>query len=141
LHIGSAQSALEVGALDLRLRLTGDAKRGLLLAGDIGVARARYEPKPAKGKPSARAWYEGLPPRLTIDLTLRGPPDAVVVGVRHLPDVSVGFECHVRANARAGSMTGALRGDGAYSRFALSLYHVFVEHGAADVRGCHPFNQ
>ncbi len=141
LHVGSAQSALEVGALDLQLQLTGDATRGLLLAGELGVARARYDPKPAKGKPSSRAWYEGLPPRLTIDLTLRGPPDAVVVGVPHLPDVSVGFECHVRADAHAGSLTGGLRGTGAYSRFALSLYHVFVEHGAADVRGCHPFSQ
>ncbi|HTA20879.1 MAG TPA: hypothetical protein VK989_16410, partial [Polyangia bacterium] len=141
LHVGNAQSTLEVGALDLQLHLTGDATRGLLLAGELGVARARYDPKPSTGRPSSRAWYEGLPPHLTIDLTLRGPPDAVVVGVHHLPDVSVGFECHVRANAHAGSMTGGLRGSGAYSRFALSLYHLFVEHGTADVRGCHPFSR
>jgi len=141
LHVGSAASDLEVGALDLRLRLTGDGARGLLLAGEIGVARARYDPKPAKGKPASRAWYAGLPPHLTIDLTLRGPPGAVVVGVRHVPDVSVGFDCRVRANARAGSMSGGLRGSGAYSRVALSLYHLFVEHGSVDVRGCHPFKE
>ena len=141
LRVGDAKMGLEIGALDLRLRLTGDATGELLLAGDVGIARARYDPKPAKGPPSSRAWYAGLPPHLTLDLTLRAPAGALVVGVSRVPNLSVGFDCHLRASARAGTLTGGLRGGTPYSRLALSAYHLFVERGAVDIRSCRPFRE
>ncbi|HEY2731043.1 MAG TPA: hypothetical protein VGK52_13960 [Polyangia bacterium] len=132
LRVGNARSAFTIGALDLRLRLTGDPARELVLAGDVGVSRARVDPfvhkKTASGP--ARPWFEALPPRLTLDLTVHGPADALVVAVPVLPDVDLGFHCRVSGNARAGSISGQLRGRGLYSRLLLALF------GPAGARQC-----
>jgi hypothetical protein len=125
LRVGDAKSPFEIGALDLRLRLTGDPERELVLSGDVGVARARLDPfsggkKKAAGPP--RPWFESLPPHLTLDLTVHGPANALVVDVPVLPDVDVGFRCHVAGNARGGRISGELRGEGAYSRLMLSIF-------------------
>ncbi|HVR03501.1 MAG TPA: hypothetical protein VMT47_15295 [Polyangia bacterium] len=132
LRVGNARSAFAIGALDLRLRLTGDPARELVLAGDVGVARARVDPfihkKTASGP--ARPWFEALPPRLTLDLTVHGPNDALVVAVPVLPDLDLGFDCRVSGNARGGSISGRLRGRGLYSRLLLSMF------GPAGARQC-----
>jgi len=125
LRVGDATTPFEIGALDLRLRLAGDPARELVLSGDVGIARARLDPfggpkKKATGP--ARPWFESLPPRLTLDLTVHGPANALVVDVPVLPDVDVGFRCHVTGSARGGTMSGELRGRGAYSRLMLSLF-------------------
>jgi hypothetical protein len=124
LRVGDARSPFEIGALDLRLRLTGDPERALLLSGDLGVARARFDPFAGKKKSTgpARPWFESLPPRLTLDLTLHGPADAVIVDVPVLPDVDLGFRCRVSGSARGGTITGELRGRGGYSRLMLALF-------------------
>jgi hypothetical protein len=124
LRVGDAKSPFEIGALDLRLRLTGDPDRELLLSGDVGVTRARFDPFGGKKKAAgpARPWFESLPPHLTLDLTLHGPGDAVVVDVPVLPDVDLGFRCRVVGNARGGTISGEVRGRGAYSRLMLALF-------------------
>ena len=124
LRIGDARSPLAIGALDLHLRLAGDPERELVLSGDVGVARARVNPfggKRSKSGP-ARPWFEGLPPRLTLDVTLHGPDDAVVVAVPVLPDIDIGFRCHVAGSARGGTISGQVRGGGPYSRLMLALF-------------------
>jgi hypothetical protein len=124
LRVGDAKSSFEIGALDLQLRLAGDPERALVLSGDVGVARARFDPFAPKKKSTgpARPWFEALPPRLTLDLTLHGPRDAVVVDVPVLPDVGVGFRCRVSGSSRGGTISGELRGAGAYSRLMLALF-------------------
>jgi hypothetical protein len=124
LRVGDAKSSLEIDALDLKLRLEGDPARELVLRGDVGVARARVDPFAKKKKSSgpARPWFEALPPRLTLDLTVHGPDDAIVVDVPVLPDVGLGFRCHVAGNARGGTISGRLRGSGLYSRILIGLF-------------------
>ena len=125
LRVGDAKSPFEIGALDLRLRLAGDPARELVLSGDVGVARARVDPFAGKKKSKsgpARPWFEALPPRLTLDLMVHGPDDALVVDVPVLPDIDLGFRCHVAGSARGGTISGELRGRGGYSRLMLSLF-------------------
>jgi hypothetical protein len=124
LHVGDATSSFEIDSLDLDLRLEGDPARELVLKGDVGVARARVDPFAKKKKSSgpARPWFEGLPPHLTLDLTVHGPDDAIVVNVPVLPDVGLGFRCHVAGNAHGGTISGRLRGSSLYSRIAIGLF-------------------
>jgi hypothetical protein len=123
-----------VGALDLRLRLAGDPARELVLSGDVGIANARVDPfagKKSSGGGPARPWFESLPPWLTLDLTLHGPPDAIVVAVPVLPDLDLGLRCRVRGDSRKASIAGELRGRGLYSRLMLAL---FGPEGARECR-------
>jgi hypothetical protein len=137
LRVGDAKSSFEVGALDLRLRLAGDPERELVLSGDIGVARARFDPFGPKKKSTGppRPWFESLPPHLTLDLTLHGPSDAVTVDVPVLPDIDLGFRCRVRGSSRGGTISGELRGGGAYSRLMIALF------GPDGVRECRVLKQ
>jgi hypothetical protein len=139
LQIGDARAALHIRDLDFRLRLVGDPATALALTGDVGVAGARLDAK--RGAPAAsgasRPWYTSLPPRLTLDLTVHGPANALVVAVPG-PDVTVGFDCHVRASARGAALTGHLRGGTAYSRLALSVYDWLEPQ---DIRHCRVFKE
>jgi hypothetical protein len=139
LHIGNARASLEIGRLDLAVRARGDARGTITVGGDVAIADARFDS--SRGAPSKpgrpRAWYAALPPHLALDLTLRGPDDAVTVAVPG-PDVRVGFECRVRATAAAGSIDGQLRGGTVYSRAALALYDWFTPR---DVRRCRIFKE
>ena len=99
LRVGGARSPFAIGAPDLRLRLAGDPARELVLSGDVGVARAHVDPfagKRRQVRPGATLVFEGLLPHLTLDLTLHGPDDAVVVDVLVLPDIDFGFRCQRR---------------------------------------------
>jgi len=78
-----------------------------------------------------------LPPRLTLDLTLHGPDDALVVAVPG-PDVKLGFRCHVRATASGATLSGRLHGSTAYSRLALTVYDWLEPQ---DVRQCRVFKE
>jgi hypothetical protein len=124
LRVGEGKSSLEIGALDLRLRLRGDPERELVLSGDVGVSGARLDPFAPKRKSTGppRPWFESLPPRLTLDLTVHGPADALVVNVPVLPDLDLGFRCRVSGSARGGTISGELRGRGGYSRLMLALF-------------------
>jgi hypothetical protein len=139
LHLGDGRTAFEISDLDLALRLTGEPATALTLTGDIGVAKARFDTGrgvSAKAGP-ARPWYASLPPRLTLDLTLHGPDDALVVGVPG-PDVTLGFQCHVRASAHGATLSGRLHGGTLYSRVALALYDWSRPQ---DVRACRVFKE
>jgi hypothetical protein len=135
LRVGDAKSAYQIGALDLHVRLVGDPARELVLSGDVGVAGATFDPfapgpkKKSSGPP--RPWFEALPPRLTLDLDVHGPAGALSVDVPVLPDVYLGLHCHVAGSARGGSISGQLRGSGAYSRLMLAL---FAPKGARECR-------
>jgi hypothetical protein len=139
LHVGDARASLEIGRLDLAVRATGDARGTVTVAGDVTIDDARFDSgRGAPSKPGRpRAWYEGLPPHLALDLTLRGPDDAVTVAVPG-PDVRVGFACRVRATSRGGTIDGQLRGGTTYSRAALALYDWFTPR---DVRRCRIFKE
>jgi hypothetical protein len=134
LQLGDAKSSFAIGALDLQLRLRGDPARELVLSGDVGVAGARLNPFGGKKRASsgpARPWFESLPPRLTLDLTLHGPDDALVIDVPVLPDLDLGFHCRAAGNTRGGTISGRLRGRGLYSRVMLAL---FAPAGARECR-------
>jgi hypothetical protein len=125
LRVGDAKSPLGIGALDLALRLSGDAQHDLMLTGDVGVARAHFNPfgggkKGAKGP--ARPWYEALPRWLTVDIFVHGPANAMAVDVPVLPDVDFGMRCRVTGNASGGRIAGQVRGAGPYSRLMLALF-------------------
>src|SRR5262249_22699313 len=124
LHFGDASSLMSVGALDLSLRLFGDASL-LTLRGDVGIANARVDSSKSKPGPRtgpSKPWFEGLPPRLLLDLNVHGPAHAISVAVPVVPDVSVGFTCHVSASRGGATMSGHIRGSTVWSRMAITLY-------------------
>jgi hypothetical protein len=135
LRIGGPASSLQIGALDLALRLEGDA-RALALRGDVGISQASFDPqrgKKASAPGPSGPWFQSLPPQLTLDLTLHGPDDAVTIAVPVLPDVNLSFACRVVASRQGAQLSGQLRGSGLYSRMALTLYDWFKRE---DVRAC-----
>jgi hypothetical protein len=134
LRVGDAKASFAIGALDLDLRLAGAPERALVLSGDVGVADARFDPFAGNKKKSggpARPWFEALPPWLTLDLTIHGPPDAISVNVPVLWDVDLGMRCRVTGSKRGGTISGQVRGSGPYSRLMLSLF------GPKGARECH----
>jgi hypothetical protein len=149
LKIGQPTSALYIPDLDTDLRLSGDGRGELKIAGVVAVAGGSYDSSRGKKKkpPSSSAsssassakprasgpWYQALPPHLTLDLELRGANKGLSVAVPVLPDVTVDFRCHLLATARGAKWSGRLRGDGVYARTALALADWFSDH---DLRGC-----
>jgi hypothetical protein len=126
LRVGDSKSSFAIGALDLDLRLAGALERTLTLSGDVVVSDAHFDPfadkKTKKSTGPARPWFESLPPWLTLDLTVRGPPHALTVDVPVLWDVGVGMRCHVKGNRRGGTISGQVRGSGPYSGLMLALF-------------------
>jgi hypothetical protein len=140
LRIGDGSTALAIADLDLALRLRGHVDGELVLAGDVGIAGATFDPGrgPAAKPGPSRPWYQSLPPHLTLDLTLHGPDKAVAVAVPVLPDVSLSFECRVHASTAGGALSGRLRGSGVYSRMALAVYDWFTPR---NIRACQLFKE
>ena len=125
-------------ALDLRLAKSGDDK--LRVTGEVRLGHNVYDLKAQrKGataddakKPKARpAPHRADQPRaidrVTLDVRLTGPADAVRVRVPNVPDVTVGLSCHVRGPLAAPHIAGEVRGSGAYSRAALTLADRFTD--------------
>jgi hypothetical protein len=141
LKIGQPTSALYIPDLDTNLRLSGDGRGELKIAGMVAVAGGSYDSsrggskkKPSPAKPRASGpWYQALPPHLTLDLHLRGVHKGITVAVPVLPDVSVDFHCHLLATNHGAKWSGRLRGDGVYARTALALADWFSDN---DLRGC-----
>jgi hypothetical protein len=138
LAVGGPTSSLEIPDLDAEVRLTGDARGDLQLAGDVAVAGGSYDSsRGGRSKaPKARAsgpWYRALPPHLTLDLRLHGPRKAMRVAVPHLPDVTIDFQCHLLATNRGANLGGRLRGDGLYGRAAVTIYDWLTP---GDLRRC-----
>jgi hypothetical protein len=73
-----------------------------------------------------------------VDLTLHGPGDAITVAVPFLPDVTLGFRCHLLATSRGATLSGRLAGSGVYSRVALALYDWTRPQ---DIRACQLFTR
>jgi hypothetical protein len=129
LTLGTPASELYVPDLDADLRLGGDARRELTVAGSVSIAggvldRSKRAPAVLQRKPRAGggAWWRSLPPHLTLDLELRGLNRGMRVAVPVLPDVTVDFRCRLHATNRGASWSGRLRGDGAWARAAVTVF-------------------
>ena len=143
LTLGDPNQPLYLPNVDAQVRLTGDARRDLTIAGQIAVAGGSFDASrkaKRKGNDGGAAkprvsgpWYRMLPPHLTLDLLLRGSNRGINVAVPVLPDVSVDFQCHLVATNRGATWTGNLRGNSAYGRAALTLYDWFSSN---DFRKC-----
>ncbi len=140
LKIGQPTSQLYIPDLDTDLRLSGDGRGELKIAGVVAVSGGSYDSSRGGSKNASSAkprasgpWYQALPPHLTLDLELRGSNKGIRVAVPVLPDVSVDFRCRLLANSRGARWSGRLRGDGAYARTALALVDWFRD---SDLRGC-----
>jgi hypothetical protein len=135
---------ITVDGLDLALRLEGRPGGQLVLSGVADLDHAEYDPRrgavpgPKRKKSGPSRWYRALPPRLTLDLTLRGPNHAMTVAIPFLPDVTVDFDCHLVATSTGASLSGQLRGAALYSRAALAVYDWTR---AESVRRCQIFPQ
>ncbi len=152
LTIGTPSSQLYLPDVDASLRLAGDARGELILAGEVSVSGGVLDPskktaaKPivpgaaAARPPSALAkprvsgaWWRALPPHLTLDLDLRAVNKGIHVEVPVLPDLNVDLRCHLHANNHGANWSGRLRGNGAYARAAVTIFDWFK---AEDLRGC-----
>ncbi|MES1164743.1 MAG: hypothetical protein ABUR63_03220, partial [Verrucomicrobiota bacterium] len=150
LTIGTAAAQLYLPDVDASLRLAGDARGELTLGGQVSISGGVLDPSkkgptkapaPSPSPPSAAsakprasgAWWRALPPRLTLDLDLRGVNKGVHVEVPVLPDVNVDFRCHLHATNSGAKWSGRLRGDGAYARAAVTIFDWFKTE---DLRGC-----
>ena len=139
LKLGEPSSQLYIPELDTNLRLTGDGRSELKIAGVVAVAGGAYDSSHKRassspGKPRASgAWYHALPPHLTLDLELRGSNKGIRVAVPVLPDVTVDFQCHLLATNHGASWSGHLRGDSAYARAAVAVADWFSDN---DLRKC-----
>ena len=139
LRIGDASSKLYIPDLDADLRLAGDGRTDLRIAGGVAISGGSYDSSrggkqqpPPSGKPRASgAWYHALPPHLTLDLELHNKGFRLSVPV--LPDVTVDFRCHLLATNRGANWSGQLRGDGAYARAAVAVADWFSDN---DLRKC-----
>jgi hypothetical protein len=110
--------------LNLDLRLASLGRGDLLLSGDVQVDgatldRNRHAAGSRRRFPTDR-WYQLLPPHFGLDLIVHGR--ALTVTSRFVPNMAAEFACRVVATAHGASLSGQLRGTGAYSRAALTLY-------------------
>ncbi len=127
LSVKRAVPGLEVRDADLDLRLSHTSERPFILAGDLRVAGAHYaQPKVTRARATKlpdqlRRVEKGLP-GLTLDLRLRSAPGALEIAVPVLPDVNLTFDCRITGPIRTPTLSGSVRGDGAYSRMAFSFY-------------------
>ncbi len=135
LRLGSRTSALRIADLSARARLVGDARSELRLVGEITVAHASYDVRrgTAVRTKSETPWFHLLPPRLTLDLDVRGANHALAVDVPFLPDVAVDFHCRLVASHHGADWTGEVKGDSLYSRAALAAYDWL---SSSDLAGC-----
>ncbi len=139
LQIGQPSSQLYIPDLDTTLRLTGDGRGDLKIAGQVAIAGGSYDSSRGGGKqgPSkprvSGPWYHALPPRLTLDLDLRGMNKGMRVAVPVLPDVTIDFHCHLVASNHGATWTGRLHGATTYARAAVAVADWFSD---SDLRKC-----
>lgn len=137
LDIGGPASSLAIADLDADVRLSGDARGDLELAGDVAVAGGSFDRSRGRSAgPRPRvsgAWYHALPPHFKLDLTLHGRRDSLRVAVPVLPDVNIDFQCRVVATNRGATFEGRVHGDGAYARAAVAVYDWLTP---GDLRRC-----
>jgi len=88
---------------------------------------------PARKPKVKGAWWRSLPPRLTLDLDLRGSRKGMRVAVPVLPDVTVDFRCHLLATNHGATWSGRLGGASTWARAAVTVYDWFKSE---DLRGC-----
>ena len=122
--------------MDNRLRLTGELRLGPTVFDlrqqrkDARAANARKPKAAAAKRPADRP---SALDRITVDVRLTGPDDAVEVRVPFVPDVTVGLDCRVQGTLASPHIAGAIRGSGPYSRAALTTADRFTDR---DLRKC-----
>jgi hypothetical protein len=134
LVVGAPRAPVRIRDLDVTGRLTG-RPGSLELAGDVVIAGGVLDVSRSakRGGGGGHPWYADLPPGLTVNLRLRGSRKALRIAVPVLPDVTVDFDCRLKATRDSLSLTGSLRGDGRYDRAAVDLYAWLA---AKDLRRC-----
>jgi hypothetical protein len=134
---------LSLNGLGLGMRLTQPNAAALDAAGWVYLGRDFFQlnaggdkpkPKEAPGKPAARApQTPNLADSTQLHLRIVGPKDAVTVGVPHAPDVTVDPNCLVEGPLTSPRISGTVKGDGVYSRVALTVADWFTSR---NLRGC-----
>jgi hypothetical protein len=98
----------------------------------LNAGGEKSKPKePAKPAPSKPA--PSLADSVLLHLRIVGPKDAVTVGVPHAPDVTVDPDCLVEGPLTSPHISGTVKGDGVYSRVALTVADWFTSR---NLRGC-----
>lgn len=123
---GIESGGIRIDRAAFGLRLQGQPRRSLLLAGDIELANAHAPSNiQSLGRgPAGAKTSPGLPPeleRMRLDLHVHAKPGAIEVDVRHIPDIHVGVDYHVGGTLKNPDASGQVRGAGAYSVFMLWL--------------------
>ncbi len=130
-------------ALGLRLAETGDDK--LRVAGEVRLGHTVFDlknrgkdakadgAKKTKAAPATPAGQPRAVDRITVDVLVTGPADAVEVRVPYAPDVTVGLRCLVRGALASPRVSGEVKGSGVYSRLALRVADRFVDR---ELRQC-----
>ena len=118
-----AQTTIE--AATFGLRLNGDPRRRLRLAGTVDLQSARVRSSVAEGTtggdgPAAASQL----PATDLDIHVAAPSGAVTVDLPHAPNVHVGLDFQVRGTMAHPLPTGKVRPGGAYSTIALILYRL-----------------
>ncbi len=139
-------SGLSVKDLALGLRLAEDVDHRLRLTGEVRLGPTVFDfrqqrkdadaegAKQHKAAPAKRPADRPSPlDRVTLDVRLTGPDDAVEVRVPFVPNVTVGLDCRVQGTLASPHLGGEVRGSGAYSRAALTTADRFTER---ELRKC-----
>ena len=124
-----AKNGIRIDQARFALRLQGQPRGALLLAGDVDVTDAQIPADlgrgglgrgPTDSKASAPAIGPELE-RMRLDLHVHSRPGGVEVNVRHAPDLHVGVDYHIGGTLKHPDASGQIRGAGAYSVFVLWL--------------------
>jgi hypothetical protein len=108
------------------LRLTEPSADTIRVVGAIRLGHVAYHLKQgeqgskakASGRPEHRA---GVLDHVSVQLRIYGPENAVTVDVPYAPDVTVGLRCTIEGPLSSPRVSGAVTGDGAYSKLALGV--------------------
>ncbi len=123
LAIGDAGLPIEIRDLDLEARLLGPPG-ARTLSGQVEIARGTLHRSGARQRGEAwpPRWYRSIPSGLTVDVEFKGFDQALRIEIPALPDVTVNFDCRLRATQQGAHWTGTLYGAGLYDRMALQLH-------------------
>ena len=102
---------------------------------ELNKAKKSDEDKKPQENPPAAPSQKGptLADHVSLQVRIVGPKDAVTVGVPHAPNVTVAPNCLIEGSLASPHLSGSVKGDGAYSRAALTIADWFTSR---DLRAC-----
>ena len=123
--------AAEIDRATFALRLSGDPRRRLRLAGDVQLDAARVSAKAIAASGTSRAepttaWLSRPEAERTdLDVHVRALGGALVVNVPYAPDPHLNIDFHIRGTVKHPVSSGQIKPSGVYSFFALLAYRLF----------------